>query len=130
MSEKKKQRDVKHFTDLEVWRRSHQLFLDLIIDLDPLPRKRSVAILTDQILRSVGSVGANIAEGFNRSKKKYLNSLDIALGEADEAENWLYKLRDAGFLPRDRADTHIRECIEIEKMLNGLMRSIRRSSDT
>ena len=75
----KNDRQVRHFTDLEVWRRSHLLFLDLLNDLDPLPQKRSVAILTDQILRSVASIGANIAEGFNRSKKKYLNCLDIAL---------------------------------------------------
>ena len=129
MSEKERKRAVKHFTDLEVWRRSHQLFLDLVEDLDPLPQKRSVAILTDQILRSIGSVGANISEGFNRSKKKYLNSLDIALGEANEAENWLYKLRDAGFVDRELGNSRIRESIEIAKMLNGLMRSIR-NSDT
>lgn len=61
---------VKHFTDLEVWRRSHELFLELLKDVDTLPQKRGVVILTDQTLRSVASVGANIAEGFNRSKKK------------------------------------------------------------
>ena len=120
---------VEHFTDLEVWRRSHQLFLDLIRDLDQFPQTRTAASLVDQIVRSCGSVGANIAEGFNRSKKKYLNSLDIALGEADETENWLYKIRDAGFVDRDTANHRIRECIEIEKMLNGLMRSIR-NADT
>ena len=122
-------KSVKHFIDLEVWRRSHQLFLDLVEDLDPLPQKRSVAILTDQILRSVGSIGANIAEGFNRSKKKYLNSLDIAWGEANEAENWLYKLRDGKFVEREMGNARIQESIEIAKMLNGLMRSIRRSED-
>jgi hypothetical protein len=47
--EKEIAKSVKHYTDLEVWRRSHQLFLDLLNDLDPLPQKRSVAILTDQI---------------------------------------------------------------------------------
>lgn len=92
-----------------------------------MPQKRSVTILTDQILRSVGSVGANISEGFNRSKKKYLNSLDIALGEANEAENWLYKLRDGRFVEAETANARIRECIEIGKMLNGLIRSIRDS---
>lgn len=116
---------VNHFTDLQVWRRSHQLFLDLLVDLETLPRRRAVDILVDQIVRSLGSVGANIAEGFNRSKAKFLNSLDIALGEADETENWLYKLRDAGFLARDNANRHVQECIEIEKMLGALMRSIR-----
>ena len=120
---------VKHFTDLKVWRRSHQLFLDLAQDTDPLPQKRSVIIIMDQILRSVGSVGANIAEGFNRSTKKYLNSLNIALGEAAETENWLYKLRDAGFLEKKLANARVGESIEIQKMLNGLIRSIR-DSDT
>jgi len=122
-------KSVKHFTDLEVWRRSHELFLELLKDVDPLPQKRGVVILTDQTLRSVGSVGANIAEGFNRSKKKYLNSLDIAFGESSEAENWLYKFRDAGYLATDIANDRIRKTIEIEKMLSGLMRSIRQSED-
>ena len=125
----KRNRKVEHFTDLEVWRRSHQLFLDLLGDLDPLPQKRSVAILTDQILRSVGSIGANIAEGFNRSRKKYLNSLDIAVGEAAELENWLYKLPDAGFVDQEPGNGRVRESIEIQKMLFGLMRSIRNQDD-
>lgn len=102
------------------------MFLDLLKDLDKLPRRRAADILLGQVVGSLGSVGANISEGFNRSKAKFLNSLDIALGEADETENWLYKLRDADFVPRDKANAHIRECIEIEKMLNGLMREIRK----
>ena len=126
MAKRTGKQKIEHFTDLEVWRRSHRLFLDLLEDLEKMPRRRSVDILVDQIVRSLGSVGANISEGFNRSKAKFLNSLDIALGEADETENWLYKLRDAGFVPRDKANAHIRECIEIEKMLNGLMREIRK----
>ena len=70
-------------------------------------------------------MGANIAEGFNRSTKKYLNSLDIALDEAAETENWLHKLRDAGFLEKKFANARVGESIEIQKMLNGLIRSIR-----
>ncbi len=121
-------RKVVHFTDLEVWRRSHQLFLDLLQDLDGLPQKRSVVVLTDQIIRSCGSIGANIAEGFNRSKKKYLNSLDIAVGESRELENWLYKVRDAQFVPSDIANARIRTTIEIEKMQTALIRAIQRST--
>lgn len=116
---------VKHFTDLEVWRRSHALFLAMVTDLEQLPRNRTAAALIDQLVRSLGSVGANIAEGFNRSRAKYLSSLDIALGEANETENWLYKVRDIGYLPRESANSRIAECIEIAKMLNGLIRSIR-----
>ena len=122
--ENRKQAKVTRFTDLEVWRRSHQLFLDLLADLEHLPNTRPAAALTDQIIRSIGSIGANIAEGFNRSQKKYLSSLDIAVGEAAEAENWLYKARDAHFIDRDTAAARIRETIEVQKMINGLIRSI------
>lgn len=72
-------RNVQRFTDLEVWRKSHELFLQVLFDLDALPNTRAAAILSDQSIRSLGSMGGNIAEGFNRSKAKYLNCLDIAL---------------------------------------------------
>jgi len=53
----------------------------------------------------------------------------VGLGEAAETENWLYKLRDASFLKKELANARVRESIEIQKMLNGLIRSIR-DSDT
>jgi four helix bundle protein len=120
--------NVKRFTDLEVWRRSHDLFLNLIFDLEALPSTRVAQILSDQSVRSLGSVGANFAEGFNRSKAKYLNCLDIGLGEANEMENWLYKLRDAKLLARDKANAHVVEIIQIQKMLSALYRSISKRS--
>ena len=124
MSDDRNLAKVTHFTDLEVWRRSHQLFLDVLCDFEHLPNTRAVAIVMDQVIRSIGSIGANIAEGFNRSQRKYLSSLDIAGGEASETENWLYKARDAHFMDREVAVVRIRESIEIQKMINGLIRSI------
>jgi four helix bundle protein len=120
---------VQRFTDLEVWRRSHELFLRLLVELESLPNTRVANILTDQSIRSLGSVGANISEGFNRSKAKYLSCLDIALGEANETENWLYKLRDSKLVVREAANKHVAEVIEIQKMLSGLCRSISRPSN-
>jgi four helix bundle protein len=122
---------VRRFTDLDVWRKSHDLFRQLFVALETLPNTRVAAILTDPSMRSVGSIGANIAEGFNRSKAKYLNCLDIRLGEANETENWLYKLRDCKLLSREKANARVAETIQIQKMLSALYRSIsRRSSDT
>lgn len=119
---------VHRFTDLEVWRRSHELFLRLLFDLEPLPHTRVASILTDQSIRSLGSVGANISERFNRSKAKYLNCIDIAIGEANETENWIYKLRDSKLVARDTANARVAETIEIQKRLHGLYRSISRPS--
>lgn len=129
MVERRVDSKVERFTDLEVWRRSHHLFLAVINDLENMPHSRVADVLLSQIVRSLGSVGANIAEGFNRSKAKFLSALDIALGEANESENWLYKLRDGHFLERTAANGHVKECVEIEKMLNGLIGSISKRPD-
>lgn len=126
MSERREK--VQRFTDLEVWRKSHELFLKVLSDVNSLPNTRAANILTDQVIRSLGSTGANIAEGFNRSKAKYLNCLDIALGEANETENWIYKLRDSKLLARDNANAHVAETIQIERMITALHRSISRRS--
>ena len=55
------------------------------------PRTRS---LSDQLFRAVGSVGANIAEGYSRSSgKDEARLLEYALGSAREARHWYYQSR-------------------------------------
>jgi four helix bundle protein len=120
---------IKHFTDLEVWRRSHQLFLDLLKDVAVFPKGAVTEIIINQMVRSVSSISSNIAEGFNaRSTKQYLNYLDISKRSTGESENWYYKVRDAGFLERNIAEKRIAECIEISKMLQGLMNSLSKNT--
>ena len=46
--------------------------------------------LSDQLLRSASSVGANIAEAIGaHTKKEFLCKVNIALKEARETEHWL-----------------------------------------
>jgi four helix bundle protein len=55
--------------------------------------KRTIS-LSDQLLRSVGSVGANIAEGYSRqSGKDRARYYEYALGSAHEARNWYWPAR-------------------------------------
>ncbi|MFH0889174.1 MAG: four helix bundle protein [Planctomycetota bacterium] len=76
-------------------------------------------------MRSIGSIGANISEGFNsRTTKEYIRYLDIAKRTTAESENWFYKLRDANLLNKDISNTRIKMCIEISKMLQGLMTNL------
>lgn len=115
---------IRHFTDLKVWEKAHCLFLAILDAIEEFPTRRSATLLAEQLVRSAGSVCANIAEGFNRSRRKFVNSLDIALGEANEAENRLYKARDAGFMAPETAKQRLLAVIEIEKMLTGLRSAI------
>lgn len=116
---------INHYTDLEVWQRSHKLFIAIASEIDKFPKIRSADIIADQLIRASGSIGANIAEGFNRSKAKYLNSLDIALGEANETENWLIKVKDLAYINQEQAESRIEETKIICRMLNSLIKKIK-----
>jgi len=50
--------------------------------------------LSDQLYRAVGSVGANIAEGYSRrSSKEQARFFEYALGSARESRDWYFKAR-------------------------------------
>jgi four helix bundle protein len=120
-------KEVRHFKDLMVWQRSHQLFLDVVRDMESFKKDVALKIILDQIIRSIGSISSNIAEGFNlRTTRQYLSFLDIARRSAAESENWFFKLRDIGQLERDKAETRINECVETNKMLYGLVNRLKK----
>jgi four helix bundle protein len=59
--------------------------------LDKLPLTRGLA---DQLYRAVGSVSANLAEGYSRSTgKDRARFFEYSLGSAREARDWYYKSR-------------------------------------
>ena len=50
--------------------------------------------LGDQLYRSVGSISANIVEGYSRiSNKEKARFYEISLGSAREAKDWYFKSR-------------------------------------
>src|SRR6476469_4107874 len=55
--------------------------------------KRTIA-LADQLYRALGSVGANLAEGYSRGTgKDRARFYEYALGSARESRDWYYKGR-------------------------------------
>jgi four helix bundle protein len=63
-------------------------------DVTRLNRDRRTRRLSDQLYRSLGSVSANIAEGYSRSSgKDRARFYEYALGSARESRDWYYKAR-------------------------------------
>ena len=55
--------------------------------------------LSNQLLRSGTSVGANIREAeFAQSNKDFISKMSIALKEANETDYWLSLLKDTDYL--------------------------------
>lgn len=119
-------RKIEHFTDLTVWQKSHDLFLEVYRNVERFPRTSGARVIADQILRSTSSISANIAEGFKSlSTKQYVYFLDIAQRSAAETENWVYKMRDCQLANKHKVNTWLHVCIEIEKMLYSLIKNLK-----
>ena len=65
--------------------------------------KKRESVLTNQLIRSGTSVGANIREAFYaHGKADFIAKLQIALKECSESEYWLELLIESGYYD-DRA---------------------------
>ena len=63
-------------------------------DITKLAQDRRTVSLSDQLYRSLGSISANIAEGYSRSSNKdRARFYEYALGSARESRDWYYKGR-------------------------------------
>ena len=120
---------IKDFTDLDVWQKSHHLYLGIAEDVKLIPPGKGSRDLIDQVLRSSSSISTNIAEGFSSgSAPEYCRYLTIALKTTGETRSWILKLGDSGMIQtgKSRGDT----CVEISKMLWKLRKSVARSPKT
>lgn len=87
-------------------------------DLRDLPARNTVAAETDQLRRSIASIGANIAEGLGRSSAAERSRFfGIALGSLRESQTWYADLKDS--LPPGRTDLRLRQLSELRRLLIG-----------
>lgn len=81
-------------------------------------------VLSKQLLRAGTSIGANIAEANQaQSRADFISKLSIALKEAVESEYWLNLLRDAKYLTEPEADSILRDCEELIRLLTAILKS-------
>ena len=93
--------------------------------IDKLPRKTSTIEISKQLVRSVTSISANLAEGSSgASKKEFTNFMNIALKSAIETEHWLNFLKKLDF---DINNNLLQENLEIIKILTTIVKKSRNS---
>lgn len=81
---------------IELKYRTFYLSINIIKFLERLDYKQSIKIISDQLIRSITSVGANIVEAkSSSSKKEFLNYFQIALKSSNETKYWLKLLEKA-----------------------------------
>lgn len=100
--------------------RCYKFSLAIINLTDSLPNKRSAWIITDQLIRSATSIGANLIEArASSSRLEFKKFYEIALKSANETKYWLCLLRDANLCTAEVVNKLLSEAVEIANMLAG-----------
>ena len=103
-------------SDIKV--RCYRFSLSIISLIDKLPSKRSASIISDQLVRSATSIGANLVEArASSSRLEFKKFYEIALKSANETKYWLCLLRDAKFIDTETVNILLNESTEIANML-------------
>ena len=116
---------MKDFRQLDVWKKGHQLTLEIYDATQGFPRDELYG-LTRQLRSAAASIPTNIAEGCGRSQNDLGRFLTISMGSAHELEYLLLLARDLSFLTASSYDPLNARTLEVKKMLFALIRSIRR----
>lgn len=76
------------------------------------------AVLTNQLLRSGTSIGANLHEAqYAQGAKDFISKLEIAQKECYETEYWLELLFETGYIPEVQYKSLQNSCGAIRRML-------------
>jgi four helix bundle protein len=117
--------EIRSHRDLIVWQKAMDLVISVYRFTEDFP-KAEVYGLTSQIRRCAASIPANIAEGQGRRLGgEFLQFLGNARGSLLELDTHLEIAVRLGMLSGDIHSSLMLQLIEVRKLLNGLMRSIR-----
>ena len=110
----------------ELIRRAFELARKTMRLVDKFPKKQSAWVISDQLLRSITSIGANIIEAQAASSRKdFINFLNHALKSGNEAKFWFALARelDKGLVAQ--INELIKETDELVKILGSSILTLR-----
>lgn len=102
----------------ELRERCYDYSIKVIKLIQSLPQERIYWVLSNQLLRSATSIGANIIEAKSASSKRdFIKYYEIALKSANETTYWLGLLKDALNVDGTGMNDLLKETEEIAKMV-------------
>ncbi|MCX7109892.1 MAG: four helix bundle protein [Proteobacteria bacterium] len=115
----------RNYRDLIVWQKSMDLAEKIYSFTQSFPKEERFGI-TSQMRRAGTSIPANIAEGQARNHTaEFRHFLGIAKGSLAELETWIMLCERLGYLDSLHSKNLLANCEEIQKLLGGLLKSLR-----
>lgn len=111
----------KHFSELNSWKASLELFRKLHYLFANSPKLKNEFELKSQMLRASLSIMNNIAEGFGRqSNREFIRFLSIARGSCLEVESMRLALEEVNLIDESESDKLQEDIVSIKGNLAGL----------
>ena len=115
---------IKSFRDMQVWRDSMEIAVEIFEISNSFPKKEDYSI-TSQIRRSATSISANIAEAYGRfHTKDKINFYYFARGSATETQSHLIYCKKVNYLNSEVVNQLVSELEGISKSLNKIIKTL------
>ena len=127
---KEKGINLKSIENLDVYKRTHKLTLNLYKITKHFPQQEKYG-LTNQIRRAAASINSNLMEGAHRNSiKEYIQFAAIARGSSGELKYQLLLAKDLNYINEKKYYKFNKEINDISKMIAGLIRSLKKKTNT
>jgi len=113
---------IESFRDLRVYAKALELQREIFEVSKAFP-KAEIYSLTDQVRRSARSIGANIAEAWQKRRYPlhFVSKLSDSDGEQAETQHWIQTAFDCSYLSAEQHSVLLETCQEIGRMLGSMM---------
>jgi four helix bundle protein len=112
---------MRNVNDYEVFKRSHQLTLDVYEKTKDFPREELFGLVS-QMRRAAYSIPMNLKEGSAGTESEFFRFVRIALGSKEELEYQLLLAKDLNYITQEDWKILTKEAEEIGKMLYGIIK--------
>lgn len=99
---------------------------DIVLLCREIKSEHKESIMTNQLLRSGTSIGANIHEAqYAQGSRDFVSKLEISLKECFETEYWLELMYETGYIPEERYKPLQNSCGALRRMLISSVNTIK-----
>jgi len=106
--------------------KSYAFALKIVKTYQYLVEEKKEFVLSRQLLKSGTSIGANTEEALGgQTDRDFYTKFNIVYKEARETHFWLRLLRDSNILSGEQADSLLKDCEEILKIVGSITKTLK-----
>jgi len=115
---------ITSYKELVAYQKSYELVKRVYLVTKSFPKEEIYGLIS-QIRRASVSIPSNIAEGYMRGSKEYIQFLKISLGSAAELETQIKLSNDLGFLKESDFKELNDLIIEVMKLITVYLKKLK-----